>query len=212
MEWADEGIVLGVRRHGESSAIVELLTRGHGRASAVRRWRRIRHAALPRARCLRPPIPWFRVYRIPPDHAAVATANHPLNQPCASPVKEKYSPAAVSAQETISMALSSSTPLEPIVCASEMTDSTSEASSTQRGQFFRRRAARPTKYTINRIRPAAITVAAAIVDPETSALGVRSWNATDSASSVSDRYSKTSNHSTFLGTVIGTPVIPLLLF
>ena len=31
MEWADEGIVLGVRRHGESSAIVELLTRSHGR-------------------------------------------------------------------------------------------------------------------------------------------------------------------------------------
>src|SRR5947209_15177910 len=30
-EWTDEGIVLGVRRHGESSAIVELLTRGHGR-------------------------------------------------------------------------------------------------------------------------------------------------------------------------------------
>jgi len=31
MEWTDEGIVLGVRRHGESSAIVELLTPGHGR-------------------------------------------------------------------------------------------------------------------------------------------------------------------------------------
>src|SRR3954449_9482278 len=31
MEWTDEGIVLGVRRHGESSAIVELLKRGHGR-------------------------------------------------------------------------------------------------------------------------------------------------------------------------------------
>jgi len=31
MEWIDEGIVLGVRRHGESSAIVELLTRRHGR-------------------------------------------------------------------------------------------------------------------------------------------------------------------------------------
>src|ERR1700736_4215808 len=30
MEWADEGIVLGVRRHGESSAIVELWTRGNG--------------------------------------------------------------------------------------------------------------------------------------------------------------------------------------
>jgi DNA repair protein RecO (recombination protein O) len=31
MEWTDEGVVLGVRRHGESSAIVELLTRTHGR-------------------------------------------------------------------------------------------------------------------------------------------------------------------------------------
>lgn len=31
MEWTDDGIVLGVRRHGESSAIVELLTRTHGR-------------------------------------------------------------------------------------------------------------------------------------------------------------------------------------
>ena len=31
MEWSDDGIVLGVRRHGENSAIVELLTRAHGR-------------------------------------------------------------------------------------------------------------------------------------------------------------------------------------
>ncbi|WP_322517236.1 DNA repair protein RecO [Rhodopseudomonas palustris] len=31
MEWSDEGIILGVRRHGEAGAIVELLTRGHGR-------------------------------------------------------------------------------------------------------------------------------------------------------------------------------------
>lgn len=31
MEWTDDGIVLGVRRHGENSAIVELLTREHGR-------------------------------------------------------------------------------------------------------------------------------------------------------------------------------------
>src|SRR6201994_3005746 len=31
MEWTDEGIVLGVRRHGESSAIAELMTRAHGR-------------------------------------------------------------------------------------------------------------------------------------------------------------------------------------
>jgi DNA repair protein RecO (recombination protein O) len=31
MEWSDDGIVLGTRRHGESSAILELMTRGHGR-------------------------------------------------------------------------------------------------------------------------------------------------------------------------------------
>ncbi len=31
MEWTDEGIVLGTRRHGEANAIVELMTRGHGR-------------------------------------------------------------------------------------------------------------------------------------------------------------------------------------
>lgn len=31
MEWSDEGIVIGVRRHGEGSAIVELLTRQRGR-------------------------------------------------------------------------------------------------------------------------------------------------------------------------------------
>jgi DNA repair protein RecO (recombination protein O) len=31
MEWTDDGLVLGARRHGESSAILELLTREHGR-------------------------------------------------------------------------------------------------------------------------------------------------------------------------------------
>jgi DNA repair protein RecO (recombination protein O) len=31
MEWRDEGLVIGVRRHGESSVIVEALTRAHGR-------------------------------------------------------------------------------------------------------------------------------------------------------------------------------------
>ncbi|NPU68978.1 DNA repair protein RecO [Bradyrhizobium sp. 83012] len=31
MEWTDDGIVLGIRRHGESSAVLELLTREHGR-------------------------------------------------------------------------------------------------------------------------------------------------------------------------------------
>lgn len=31
MEWTDEGVVLGVRRHGEGNAILELMTCGHGR-------------------------------------------------------------------------------------------------------------------------------------------------------------------------------------
>jgi len=31
MEWTDEGIVLGTRRHGEANAILELMTREHGR-------------------------------------------------------------------------------------------------------------------------------------------------------------------------------------
>ena len=31
MEWRDEGIVIGLRRHGETSSIVEAMTRGHGR-------------------------------------------------------------------------------------------------------------------------------------------------------------------------------------
>jgi DNA repair protein RecO (recombination protein O) len=31
MEWTDEGIVVGVRRHGEANAIVDVLTMAHGR-------------------------------------------------------------------------------------------------------------------------------------------------------------------------------------
>ena len=31
MQWTDEGVVLGVRRHGEANAILELMTRAHGR-------------------------------------------------------------------------------------------------------------------------------------------------------------------------------------
>lgn len=31
MEWRDEGIILGTRKHGETSAIVEVMTRLHGR-------------------------------------------------------------------------------------------------------------------------------------------------------------------------------------
>ena len=35
IEWREEGLVLAVRRHGESDAIVEVLTTGHGRHAGV---------------------------------------------------------------------------------------------------------------------------------------------------------------------------------
>ncbi len=35
MDWSDEGIVLGARRHGEGAAIVTLLTREHGRHAGL---------------------------------------------------------------------------------------------------------------------------------------------------------------------------------
>src|SRR5207245_10449803 len=31
MQWTDEGIVLGIKRHGEANAILELMTCAHGR-------------------------------------------------------------------------------------------------------------------------------------------------------------------------------------
>src|SRR5215468_7439188 len=31
MEWSDEGVILGVRPHGETGAVLELFTRAHGR-------------------------------------------------------------------------------------------------------------------------------------------------------------------------------------
>jgi DNA repair protein RecO (recombination protein O) len=35
MQWQDEGVVLAVRRHGESSVVASLLTRGHGRHAGL---------------------------------------------------------------------------------------------------------------------------------------------------------------------------------
>jgi DNA repair protein RecO (recombination protein O) len=42
MEWRDEGVILSVRRHGETSAIAEILTAGHGRAVGLVRGGRSR--------------------------------------------------------------------------------------------------------------------------------------------------------------------------
>ena len=44
MEWRDEGIILGMRKHGETSVIAEVMTRAHGRHMGIvkggrsRRW------------------------------------------------------------------------------------------------------------------------------------------------------------------------------
>jgi DNA repair protein RecO (recombination protein O) len=45
MEWTDEALVLGAARHGESSVVVELLTRGHGRHKGL-----VRGGGTPRQR------------------------------------------------------------------------------------------------------------------------------------------------------------------
>ncbi|PWV98784.1 DNA replication and repair protein RecO [Hoeflea marina] len=42
MEWRDEGIILGLRRHGETSAIAEVMTRAHGRHLGIVRGGRSR--------------------------------------------------------------------------------------------------------------------------------------------------------------------------
>jgi DNA repair protein RecO (recombination protein O) len=42
MQWSDQGIILSVRRHGEASAIAELLTENHGRALGLVRGGRSR--------------------------------------------------------------------------------------------------------------------------------------------------------------------------
>jgi len=47
MEWRDEGVILSVRRHGETSAIAEILTAGHGRVMGLVRGGRSKQQRLP---------------------------------------------------------------------------------------------------------------------------------------------------------------------
>ena len=47
MQWTDEGVILGTRRHGETSLIVELMTAAHGRhLGLVKGGRSRRHQAV----------------------------------------------------------------------------------------------------------------------------------------------------------------------
>ena len=45
MEWRDEGIIIGLRRHGETSVILEAMTRAHGRHLGLVRGGRSRRQA-----------------------------------------------------------------------------------------------------------------------------------------------------------------------
>ena len=153
-----------------------------------------------------------RELRLCPPYAPVMREdNYALNQPTASPVKEKYSPAAVSAQETISMR---AVELHAVVAdhlrqrdhrqAPAPRPAPSAASSCAAARRARRN--RPAAGSCRPPSRSPPLIICSVI----SAVGVRSWNATDSASSVSDRYSSTSNHSTFLGTFIETPVSPVI--
>ncbi len=45
MEWRDEGLIIGARRHGETSLILEIMTRGHGRHLGLVKGGRARRSA-----------------------------------------------------------------------------------------------------------------------------------------------------------------------
>ena len=45
MEWRDQGLIIGARRHGETSLILEVMTRGHGRHLGLVRGGRSRRTA-----------------------------------------------------------------------------------------------------------------------------------------------------------------------
>src|SRR5256885_4033004 len=63
MEWTGDGIVLGVRRHSEANAILELITREHGRHLGL-----VRGGAGSRMRpVLQPGNSVRAVWRAPPD-------------------------------------------------------------------------------------------------------------------------------------------------
>ena len=47
MEWRDEGLIIGVKKLGETSVIVEAMTRAHGRHLGLVKGGRSAHAAFP---------------------------------------------------------------------------------------------------------------------------------------------------------------------
>jgi DNA repair protein RecO (recombination protein O) len=76
MEWRDEGLVIGVRRHGEHSAIVEAMTRSHGRHFGLVRGGRSKRLGA----ALQPGNTLGLVWRARLDEHLGAYAVEPLNQ------------------------------------------------------------------------------------------------------------------------------------
>jgi DNA repair protein RecO (recombination protein O) len=75
LEWRDEGLVIGVKRHGETSAIIEALTKAHGRhLGLVRGGRSARLQSL-----LQPGNSLGLVWRARLDEHLGAYAIEPLN-------------------------------------------------------------------------------------------------------------------------------------
>ena len=75
MEWRDEGLVIGLRRLGESSSVLEAMTRGHGRHLGL-----VRGARSPRyAAALQPGNTLGLVWRARIDEHLGAFAVEPLN-------------------------------------------------------------------------------------------------------------------------------------
>ena len=62
MEWRDEGVILSVRKHGETSAIAEILTPEHGRCHGA--WCVVAAHAC-NAPCCNPEILWQATWRAP---------------------------------------------------------------------------------------------------------------------------------------------------
>ena len=120
------------------------------------------------------------------DLPTATKQHHASNQPFGVPVKEKYSPAAVSPQDTISMALSIPCPSRRCICTSERPKA--RAPPTAPSAASSCAAARPAgrNRQSSRIMRPTITVAIVIICSVISASGVRSCNAIDRASSIND--------------------------
>ena len=94
MEWRDEGAILAVRRHGESSAIIEVFTARHGRHAGVVR----RGASRRLAPFLQPGAQLDVTWRARlEDHLGVFTVVEPLRSRAGGPLGDRLALAGLNA-------------------------------------------------------------------------------------------------------------------